>query len=378
MADLDKNVLAMRYIAKLLRTIQYGDPIPELYDGLSWRGVYVVSNKHSLASTVWYPLEDVVTPLGDGELISRWNNQRDTDYLKNVAQTAEFEKITRLFTENKIAFLPMKGFIFKAMWKSPEYRTMADLDIYISKSDMKRSIKLLSEHGYKKGLDDEDLHYTMKKPPFVSVELHRAVRRGSTESFERWHPKAENPYWYVMSDTDFVVFNVTHIYKHYIHGGCGARTLFDMHIYLESNIATLDMNAIKERLEAEGIYPFFEKLLCLMHLWYGDGEPSYPVSKEYLKDGIASPELLEMEYFISTGGSYGNVDNKVEKAIEGRSRAGYIFSRAFPPFKSMRQLYPWLKYLPFLLPIGYIIRLVHALFDGRLRREMSAVDKHTK
>jgi len=364
MADLDKNVLAMRYIAKLLRTIQYGDPIPELYDGLSWRGVYVVSNKHSLASTVWYPLEDVVTPLGDGELISRWNNQRDTDYLKNVAQTAEFEKITRLFTENKIAFLPMKGFIFKAMWKSPEYRTMADLDIYISKSDMKRSIKLLSEHGYKKGLDDEDLHYTMKKPPFVSVELHRAVRRGSTESFERWHPKAENPYWYVMSDEEMLVFNVSHMYKHHRGGGSGIRSYADLYLYLGAKSATLDGEYLKKRLTEEGVYDFYLQSVALAEFWFGERE---------IDDNIRSTE-----YFVVTGGTYGNVENRVEHALRSESRTRYFFRRAFPSLEVMRSMYKWLRPMPFLLPVAWLVRLVGALFNGRMRRELSAIDKARK
>ena len=57
--------LSLRYIGKVLRTMQYGDVLPDLPDNLTWRNVFAVSKDHSLAGTLWYFVADFVKRVGD-------------------------------------------------------------------------------------------------------------------------------------------------------------------------------------------------------------------------------------------------------------------------------------------------------------------------
>ena len=100
--------LSLRYIGKVLRTMQYGDPLPSLPDKISWSDIFLVSKEHSLASTLWYFISDLVKADcldTDNELIEKWERQRSIAFAHNLVQTAEFTRLTDTFTKEKIKFL---------------------------------------------------------------------------------------------------------------------------------------------------------------------------------------------------------------------------------------------------------------------------------
>ena len=362
----DRNqamVLTAEYIADLIKVLQYGGDVPTLPEGVTYRGVYSLAKRHSLAGALWPLLEDAEETIADPELVSAWAAERERDFAKNLVQTREFKSITTAFTEAGIPFLPMKGFIFKALWVKPEYRTMSDIDIYVSDSGIDRASEVLRSLGYT--LEHSNLvHDSYAKPPFMNIELHRALERDHPASFPDWSAREDNPCWYEMSDVDFLVFNVAHMYKHYKGGGSGIRSFFDLHLFLAAKKDVLDPDTARTALEAAGLYEFYLKAVALSEFWFGDRE--------------ADNDIRATEYFIVTGGTYGNVENRVEHALKHESGAKYFFRRTFPSYRSMCTIYGWLKPLPFLLPIAWIVRLVGALFTGRMGRELKAVDKARK
>lgn len=356
-------VLTAEYIAAILKALFSDTELPELPEGVSYKGVFALARNHSLAGAVWAVLEERGVDVGDPELALMWSAERERDFAKNLVQTREFRAVTSALTEAKIPFLPMKGFLIKALWKSPEYRTMSDMDIYVGQDGIGRAGEVLTSLGY--SLDHDGIvHDSYIKPPFVNVELHRELEHGSTASFHEWMPKQDNPYWYVMSDEEMLVFNVSHMYKHHRGGGSGIRSYADLYLYLGAKSATLDGEYLKKRLIEEGVYDFYLQSVALAEFWFGDRE---------IDDNIRSTE-----YFVVTGGTYGNVENRVEHALRSESRTRYFFRRAFPSLEVMRSMYKWLKPMPFLLPVAWLVRLVGALFNGRMRRELSAIDKARK
>ena len=355
----EKLIVTARYIASLVRALHYGLDVPPVPETTDMKSVYTLAKKHSLAGALWYILEDsgLVT---DPELTKRFTRERDLEFAKNLTQTREFSAITRAFTEAEIPFLPMKGFIYKSLWKRPEYRVMSDLDIYVSDEGLERAGEVLLAMGYKL-THDSQIHDSFEKPPYMNVELHRDLEVDSDESFGDWTPRADNPMWYEMTGEDCLVFGIAHMYKHFTAGGSGMRSFFDLVLYLSAKADTLDMTVAENKLRARGLYDFYELAKRLADFWFSGGE--------------YSDDLSDIEYYTVTGGAYGNMENRVENSIKGKSRLSYYLSRAFLPYSKMIYIYKWLKYLPFLLPVAWIMRLVTALFDGRLGREMRAVDK---
>lgn len=354
----EKIIPAARYIAALLLTLNFGEQKPNKPDDIGYRTVYTLAKRHSLSGALWYVLEDEITATGDTELIERFRRDSEIDYAKNLVQTREFSSVTEAFSRAEIRFLPLKGFLNKALWARPEYRSMTDMDIYVSADGIKKAGELLVSLGYERDHGGE-VHDSYVKPPYVNIELHKTLANYGDGDFSAWKPREDNPCFYEMSDEDALVFNLAHMYKHYYNGGSGMRSFFDLYLFLRAKGNSLDNEYVMRELSLRGMEEFYSMARRLSDLWFG---------------GVSdfSDELAELEYYIVTGGTFGTLQNRVETAMKKKSGCGYTLSRAFLPYSKMKHIYKWLVPLPFLLPVAWIARLAHALFDGRMGKEMRA------
>ena len=358
------TISTARYIAALLVALNKGGELPEKPGEVEYRRVFALAKRHSVASAIWYVIEDEVRATGDDELISRFIRECDLAYAQNLVQTREFAAVCNAFTKAGIRFLPIKGFINKALWLKPEYRTMSDMDIFVSPDTAEAAAEALKSIGY---VFDHggSVHDSYVKPPYVNIELHKSLGSYGDGDFNSWVPTESNPYHFVMRDEDYLVYLLDHMYKHYKSGGNGMRSFFDLYLFHLAKGASLDKAYIEGELRWRGLDEFYSLANRLSALWFGG-------------ESACSDELIELEYYIITGGTFGTVENRVEHALKTRSRFGYLLSRIFLPYSSMKSIYPWLKPLPFLLPIAWVMRLLKALFDGRMRRELRATNNASR
>ncbi|MBR2344106.1 MAG: nucleotidyltransferase family protein [Clostridia bacterium] len=364
MSDKFKNdVITMRYIAGLLSSLQNSSRVPERPTGVTLRDVYRVARQHSLSSAVWQAIGEEVLASGDEPLIAHLSREGEIEIAKHAVQTAEYSRIQSAFTAAGIRYLPMKGFLLKSLWRHPECRSMADLDIFVGKEGADAAYEVLTSLGYTAVERGGNVHDSYEKKPYLKVEIHTSLYLGAKEGFDDWQLSRDNEYRYEMSPTDFLFFMLTHMYKHYNEGGIGARTVFDMHLYILKNGESIDTHRLGAMLRRDGLTDFYGMLLSLAELWFS-GEPTEPTA-----------ELLDFERFVVIGGSYGNFDNRVRKR---QSRFRYALYRIFPPYREMKYIYKWLAKMPILLPAAYVIRIVRAIFKGGVKREITGLRNFEK
>ena len=357
-----KTLATVQYLARLLSLLENGGEVPALPEDVTLADVYALSHRHSLGAAAYLALSSVIrdsdTP---DEYKKKWARELELATVQHIKHTAAFAEITQAFTEAKLRFLPIKGFLFKKMWKHPELRTMADMDIVVSAEDHPRAGEILLSLGY--ALDHGgEVHDSYIKGQFVNVELHRMLYDGATESFEDWTPREDNPYWYEMTLDDSLLFNLRHAFKHYEHGGCGLRSIFDFHLFFKNYGRRDDNDALVDRMKDAGLYEFYQTVCLLVDTWFLDARVD---------------EAEEAALYIASGGVYGTLDNGVSYSIKKRgSKTKHFLWRLFPPFKIMAGRYKWVKKCPILLPIAYVVRLITAIFNGRARREMQSIQTH--
>ncbi len=357
-----KTLDTIRYIAKLLVSLQRSEDAPALTEDVTLADVYALSHRHSLGAAAYFALSSAITDSDTPEEYKKkWARELELATVQHIKHTAAFAEITQAFTKAKLRFLPIKGFLFKKMWKHPELRTMADMDIVVAPEDHARAGDILLSLGYT--LDhDGNVHCSYIKGRFVNVELHRMLYDGATESFDGWTAREDNPYWYEMSLDDFLIFNLRHAFKHYENGGCGLRTVFDFYLFFEEYGRQEENVDLIERMKDAGLYEFYQTVCLLVDAWFLDTRVS---------------EAEETALYVASGGVYGTLDNGVSYSIKKRgSKAKHFLWRLFPPFKIMAGRYKWVKKCPILLPIAYVVRLITALFDGKARREMQSIRAH--
>ena len=359
-------IVTSSYIFGVLRTMIDGSPLPSKPSDVSYRMIYGLSKHHSLASTIYYYIEEEVKKDAPSDLVSVWQKERDVDFVKNLKQTDEFRKITELFTDEKIPFLPLKGFIMKALYPRPELRTMADMDIFVSKEYIERAKNLLIERGYvlEHDTDEEEVHDSLAKPPFINVELHRWLYQGSDYSFDDARQKDDNPYWYLMEESDFFAFILRHAKKHYTHGGCGIRAVLDIFLYKRKNPELVQSEDFIRKLKENDLYEFYTSISALADKWFLTKEPGIDIS--------------ELELYTVTGGTYGTLSNVIGFNFDEHGRFKYLWERIFPSPKVIMRRYRWAKKCVLLVPLGYIVRIVESIFNGRVKNHIVAVSEVEK
>ena len=347
------------YIARLLLSLRNGEGPAPLPEGMTLAEVYKVSSRHSLAPAAYAMLRDVIGESDVPESASAmWSRELDLATVQHVRHTTAFAEITSAFSGAKISFLPIKGFIIKALWKRPELRTMADMDIVVSPEAFEQACEILVSLGYELEHDDV-VHASYTKNKFINVELHRMLYDGASQSFSDWIPKADNAYWYEMTYPDLVSFLLRHAYKHYESGGCGLRAIYDFYLLFDRYGSPDGIPGLMERLDREGLGEFANIIVALIDRWFL---------------GHERPDVEQAALYIATGGVYGTLDNGVSYSIKKRgSKSGHVIHRLFPPCKVIMRRYKWVEKCPILLPVGYVVRFITALFDRRSYRELESV-----
>ena len=283
-------------------------------------------------------------------------------------------EILRVFSEEKIPHIPLKGAVMREYYPEPWHRSSCDIDILVREEDLDRACDALARRaGYRVEGNKKyhDIH--LYSPSGTHLELHYNLR-STIAAYDKvlarvWDYAAEdanNSCRFMLSDAFFVFHHVAHMAYHFENGGCGVKPFLDLFI-LQTRRET-DFEGARALLSEAGLLTFFENMMALCRVWFmGDAHTAL---------------TLKTERYLLSGGVYGSVDNSVllkQKARGGR--IGYALSRIFAPMELLKCTYPVLHRHPWLFPFMQARRWCRIVFGGGLRRgakELSANQRITE
>ena len=171
-------------------------------------------------------------------------------------------------------------------------------------------------------------------------------------------------YEHYLSKEDFYIYFLAHAFKHFDNSGCGIRTLIDCYLYLKQN--ALDFNYINQELEKIGLLEFSNKLSSL--------------SLKVFDEQELNEEEKEMLLFIASSGTYGTLENSVNKGVKEKGRFRYLMRRIFPPMSFYKTAYPRLYKTKVLIPLAWFMRLFRIIFKNpkRATAEIKLITKSKK
>ena len=330
-----------------------------------------LSKKHSLTALFYKVVKDTKVDIKEEYL-----KVLEQHYFSNVQKHILFDKERKeLFdycNENNIIHLPLKGIILKHYYPDPYTREFADNDIYFGGND-ELIKKFFVDRGYEVELYRKSNHDVYLKKPCLNFEMHRALfgETGDNEKIVKYfkHPniKLVNPLAveaYLPLD-DFYIYFTAHSYKHFHIAGCGLRTLVDYYVFLKKNEEDelLDFKYINKQLEKMDLVDFSNQISTL--------------SLKVFDEQELSNEEMETLLFIASSGTYGTLENRVNKGVKEKGKTRYFFSRIFPPYRFYKSAYPWAYKVPILIPIAWLCRLFRILFKNpkRATSELKMISK---
>ena len=157
--------------------------------------------------------------------------------MRETIQYHEYEKLTKLFEEEGIERMLLKGGLLKYEYPSQDMRFLTDLDILVKTKDLERVSVLMEKLGYRV-LHKGGHHDVYQKEPCMTVEIHKDCGTGyeTLDNYmegvwERSTKKEGCQTEYQMSWEDFYLYQTGHMAKHFEHGGAGIRMLLDFLVF---------------------------------------------------------------------------------------------------------------------------------------------------
>ena len=332
-----------------------------------------LSKKHSLTALFYKVVKDTKVNIKE-EYLKKLEGYYLANVRKHVLFEQERKELFKYCEENHILYLPLKGLILKEYYPDPYTREFADNDIFFGKDKDEQIKKFFVDRGYKVELYRKSNHDVYLKEPCLNFEMHRALF-GETDDNEKIvkhfiHPKIGlvNPQsfeaFYRLND--FYVYFTAHSYKHFHIAGCGLRTLIDYYVFLKKDMIDndiLDFDYINKELKKIDLVDFSNDMINL--------------TTKVFKEEPLNDKEQEMLLYIASSGTYGTLENRVNKGVKEKGKSRYLMSRIFPPYRYYKSAYPWAYKVPILIPIAWLCRFFRILFNNpkRATNEIKMISK---
>ena len=355
--------------------------------------VFRLAAAHKTAAMAAFALEGVKDAL-DPEAWKTWKQTKDLALRRDILFDAERGRLLSWMDANGIWYIPLKGILLKDIYPCCGMREMADNDILFDGSRTEDLRAHMEAEGYLIK-DSGGVHDGYEKPPVFNFEMHRQLFNFEANGgvFEEYYkdvkdkalPAEGSACGYRFSADDLYIYITAHAFKHFECKGTGLRTLADDYIMRKAGSAELGLGYIAGEFKKLGIEGFAKSLQSAADKLLSP-VPEGADPQAEMDSRISSLEEDERRLlgFMVESGVYGTTDHFIEKRLrevdqdEGPLtlwvKIKFFFRWVFPPVKRMDAAVPFTKGRPWLLPIGYIYRMLRAAFARRekIGRELAA------
>ena len=348
----------------LLRASIFSQNTPMLSEP-DYAQIFHMAQKHAVASLL-YPAVKRISP--PPPILSELKKLAFRDATREQLQSQELAQITAACEQSQISVLLLKGCILKALYPLPSLRYMSDIDLLIEPTCEKAIHSILLSMGFIEEKIDASTTKVYTSPQNMRYEIHLDLsaegyhapsQRFASELMQRSVPMEGKSYIRNLPLEEHYAYLLCHFVKHFIYGGIGIRQLID--IYLCQKKWQMDHQKLFSLLDSLGLTEFHANLTALSQYWFEDAQ--------------ATDFIKELGEYILSSGVFGNEAHRsTDRMLQQGEGFTYLWKRTFPPYRTMKEYFPILKKLPFLLPIFWLWRALRAVLFRRkkLQAEVSA------
>ncbi|MBQ6830834.1 MAG: nucleotidyltransferase family protein [Clostridia bacterium] len=286
------------------------------------------------------------------------------------------EKLQELFSANDIDYMLLKGSSIKRLYPSSEMRLMGDIDVLIKEEQYPKIKELLAQSGLRE--EAETNHELIwGSGDGVVVELHKKLIPSYNDDYyayysEPWKKAVKtSDTAYAMTPEDEYIYIFTHLTKHYRDGGIGLKHMVDLWFFGLCH-PQMDWQYVRSELDKLSLATFHQHIVDTLDVWFND-----------------KPETQLTDYIterIVESGAYG-IKEKCDAANAARlsartasvsvAKRKNIIKLIFLPYADMQHKYPFLRRVPILLPVMWVVRWLDALLCKRnnISRQMERLNK---
>lgn len=338
--------------------------------------LYQISRFHSLAALTYTAVESAWDGHPPQDMLpAGWKEARNAAIRNSLLFTAERKALESFCEAEEIWYLPLKGVLLQKEYPGLGLREMADNDILFDANFQEAIRDWFVAHGYEVKEYRQANHDSYHKPPVLNFEMHTALFETSDypewadyfqKAVARLQPMEGTRWGRRFTPEDFYLYMLAHMYKHFVIGGTGIRSLLDVYLFLRAHSKELNQEYLHCELERLNLTMFERQTRTLAEKLFSGNVP------------LDSSEAETVAYHLASG-TYGSVHHRMEnqlnqlmgpaQAVNGNTKIRYSFHRLFPDRAFMekwcRRDAPFFLCHPRLMPLAYGYRLLYDLAKGR-------------
>lgn len=285
---------------------------------------------------------------------------RQTIFLHNQRYAA-FEELSKVFSENGIDHLPVKGWYLRHLYEVPELRTFGDIDVLIRREDRQRVHGLMVSMGFSVQTDWEPT-YTYRRGTEL-YELHTNLMDASLDGrsdlpayfADAWdHARPVEGSCFAPEPEFHFLYTLCHLAKHLYAGGAGLRMYLDAALFLQKHGHDLDPEVIRREMAALKLPEFLDTVLTCCESWFGVTAP-WDFSRSDAADELLTYTLDADLFGKLRDNSVVQMRNRRETAASD-GKVSAVKRILFPPYEALVKRYTYIEGKKWLIPAALLHR----------------------
>ncbi len=347
------------YLLHMIASVINGTKCPNPPVELNWTNVLKLAHLHSVEVLLYYAVQKLdKDKQPDSELMQKLVKRYRIGIGADTAQSIDANMIFSVLENEKIDSAIVKGYFTKTFYPSPEMREMCDLDFLLRRYEDRKRVDdiMVNKLGYTMFGEEEGFHGEYKKPPFMFVDFTDCLIPKSYPShkyfsdiWDRVERVEGYEHIYKMRLDDFYIYMLAHTAKHYINGGIGLRYILDFYVFYGKNRDIAESPDVINTLKNLNLLDFHGNIVRLSREWFSSAENEInndDVFEHIMRCGVYGKKevVAANSYLKNKGGVF-----------------GFFIKKMFPTMSYMREIFPFLNKLPFLLPIMWVVNWFRVL-----------------
>lgn len=358
------------------------DAIRPIHGTINWEMMYRTADYHKIANLTYLGL------MGKRDMVpERWRERFFDRYQEalrygEICNQAEREILT-LLEMKEISCIILASCGIRDLYQVKEMAGNSPLILYLDNESYILVKGYLVDLGYETDKTFDDCGECMKKVSGFTVEIYHdlpfitsSYKKHMQYLLERSVPRNSSQRIRNLTVQDRFVFRMAQAVYHYVTNELLLREVLDLYLFHKAWKSRLDHDTTMDMLAAFHIEGLAEKLLYISYMWFGSKEDSgiqRPDENleiyDVLENRILSRGAIEKETDLQAL-ELGSMIERIREKERRRERLGSIKDKmvsqwknlkrslhwAFPEYRYMCAIYPWLEKLPVLLPVSWIIR----------------------
>lgn len=220
----------MNILITILKSAVSGESVPDAPDNIDWEKLVELSKKQQVYSVICPVLNTEKLPSDQAQELQLYNKN---ELLRIIAMKNELECIEKELESRQVKYMLLKGSVLRNYYPQSKMRQMSDIDILFDEAKRDDVAEIMKNRGFfvTNNSDNSDDYF---KAPFIHLNFTAICFLMALifcpdlgNVWEKAFADSSKKFLYNMDLNDMYIYNICHMYKHFVKSCCGIRFLID-------------------------------------------------------------------------------------------------------------------------------------------------------